>query len=1026
MLRFIKYPFFLAILLVILSTSALAGPSGNSPEGGARNLPNGLPFGCRATHEYVNDPKCSGGRCLVANINCCGNGVTDSEIRHPVLSDRVERQREYCDGEDYCRGDCTFCGDNVVNSDEVCDGPGVNNGRACRSSCDGYCDVALTANRYVVVNGVRTLVAQGQTINLTTLERGNQDSSAYITVEVTNPGCVTYTNLQVISDNGIVFNYATGDVNNNQIFDLSETWVFIGNLSSLDRGTFDVNTSLTAEVNAPGGSTVRDDHNFTLNINGVCGDDVKDGNEACDFFDQVKDGQVCAPGCGQLCDFGLISRRVFVSNGSSQTVAQGQVVSIPYNAEISLELYISNPGCISYSDVAVNGDLGAFTFVEGDGNSDGKLNPGENWVYKTQRQRTTTLGQIQVDSSVTAKGDIEGNPPYTDDHTFWYSINVCTDGDEALRLFCGNGRLDCSEQCDLGARNGVFNSGCSATCRRTPRCGNYIVESGEQCDLGVRNGATNSGCSATCQRAPRCGNYIVEQGEQCDRGANNGDRDATFAYSGKRYYCDNSCDRELAACVWVAAYGMEITAHTALINNVVAKMTHGAHVPSCLKRDWPVKSGCVYHDWGAVHTVKCASNTGLTLAKFLGVPATKRNAAHYYYMDQNCNYVSAPSKYNLCGYAGIVSTPISLIFGESAELYEDNRVVQFDLNAQYTGNYTIWRASESSPLLVFDPERTGKVTAENLFGNWTFGGRGSNPFTKTSLNNSETRQPWNNGYEPLGILDADGDGKVSGSELKPLSLWFDKDRDAIVDEGEIKTVEDVGITALFYKDAAQRGGSTDLELTVGYTINKDGKEQSGPSIDWYSDLFDSERSAADALLALSPQSEQQNEVGSVEEISDASDPAMDFSPVLAGPVDKDLSGFWTWTLESEQDEARPGVFALQQSQNGMVTGYSVAEALLAKNEDNLNSVLKLLQVEGRSSVQAGKALKFTFTSKDNDSGNVLTSTAELSADGMTLKGVTKQGVSDPNVADSKGVTIEYSWIARRVLGENSKPINSKL
>lgn len=88
--------------------------------------------------------------------------------------------------------------------------------------------------------------------------------------------------------------------------------------------------------------------------------------------------------------------------------------------------------------------------------------------------------------------------------------------------WCGDGKKDAGEDCDLGPLNGKWNSGCSDKCKKLPVCGNGVREEGETCDLGHLNGKWNSGCSEWCKCTPVCGNGIKEEGEECDAGGANG------------------------------------------------------------------------------------------------------------------------------------------------------------------------------------------------------------------------------------------------------------------------------------------------------------------------------------------------------------------------------------------------------------------------------------------------------------------------------------------------------------------------
>jgi hypothetical protein len=70
-------------------------------------------------------------------------------------------------------------------------------------------------------------------------------------------------------------------------------------------------------------------------------------------------------------------------------------------------------------------------------------------------------------------------------------------------------------------------------------------------------------------------------------------------------------------------------------------------------------------------------------------------------------------------------------------------------------------------ILVYGVDKPTKADGSVLFGNYTWG------------------QTWENGYEPLAVLDKDEDGRVSGAELETLWLWIDRNSNAKIDELEV-------------------------------------------------------------------------------------------------------------------------------------------------------------------------------------------------------------------------------------------------
>jgi hypothetical protein len=106
--------------------------------------------------------------------------------------------------------------------------------------------------------------------------------------------------------------------------------------------------------------------------------------------------------------------------------------------------------------------------------------------------------------------------------------------------------------------------------------------------------------------------------------------------------------------------------------------------------------------------------------------------------------------------------------------------VAFDFAGQGRAQQLGWLTADAA-WLVWDPKHTKKiVSGHQLFGSVTWVAF------------------WDNGYQALGSLDDNGDGKISGKELKGLALWRDANGDGKSSAAEVKPLAAHGITALRY------------------------------------------------------------------------------------------------------------------------------------------------------------------------------------------------------------------------------------
>jgi tetratricopeptide (TPR) repeat protein len=122
---------------------------------------------------------------------------------------------------------------------------------------------------------------------------------------------------------------------------------------------------------------------------------------------------------------------------------------------------------------------------------------------------------------------------------------------------------------------------------------------------------------------------------------------------------------------------------------------------------------------------------------------------------------------------------VPLAAGLSAADLEDRAArVAFDADGSGLKRQWTWITPKAG-WLVYDPQGKGEVTsALQMFGSvsfWLF---------------------WDNGYQALAALDDNGDGELTGDELRHLAIWQDVNGNGICDPGEVRPLSDWGIVAL--------------------------------------------------------------------------------------------------------------------------------------------------------------------------------------------------------------------------------------
>jgi hypothetical protein len=383
-----------------------------------------------------------------------------------------------------------------------------------------------------------------------------------------------------------------------------------------------------------------------------------------------------------------------------------------------------------------------------------------------------------------------------------------------------------------------------------------------------------------------------------------------------------------------------------------------------------------------------------------------------WYMDRNCRFVPPNDNQMVCGFAGVSWSPISLVLDESSSINQNMTVVPFSIDPHQPKAYSLWKASDKAPLLVYDPDNSGKISsARQLFGDYAFGGRTTQP---SNYQVAQLREPWSNGYEALSLLDHNNDAELSGDELVALKLWFDTNKDGIADLGELRELKQEGVSKLFYKNPQNIIDSQDLEIRVGFERYVDGKIVTGRSVDWYSKTYTSKQEAADAVKAeLSRYGSPTNpKIDTYVLPVELSGPPGRFKPHIASNHREDLSGYWIWSTKDNQGAMHPGVFAIEQN-GDKIYGYSVVETTLEKNSGGINSAIALYPLEGKV-VRNGNELKtIEFTVHDPSGAGEARTSGTIVTSGEAILGSTSQMFSVTRDTFTRSASVNYEWVARK-------------
>lgn len=388
-------------------------------------------------------------------------------------------------------------------------------------------------------------------------------------------------------------------------------------------------------------------------------------------------------------------------------------------------------------------------------------------------------------------------------------------------------------------------------------------------------------------------------------------------------------------------------------------------------------------------------------------------AEGYFFVDNNCNTVEVSSaEENVCQaslaakISYVASSPISLAWTKGHDMLKSYSLVHFPLDLAGSDRWYAWYASADAPLLVYDPSHTGVIeSAQQLFGNWTFGGQRSASVATDQAQSMP--QPWKNGYEALATLDADGNGVISEGELAPLGLWFDANRDGISQAGEVKPLTRVGVTKLLTGPATAVSSTRAVKVAGGFVRETDsGEEIVGDTIDWYSEGASTMGELATRMDFVSRHTSSDSDNG-----AHAALPSPKI-PWTMGEVVKDspLNGRWAWSDPKDTEKLEHGVIAIAEHSDGGISGVALAQVNL-ETDLAMKGAVSFKVLKGVVTKRQEKTIDITFSTLDaqgDDGEPSVVSTASLDIGAGVLSGTTTQVVGE----GASRKTVRYHWVSR--------------
>lgn len=177
------------------------------------------------------------------------------------------------------------------------------------------------------------------------------------------------------------------------------------------------------------------------------------------------------------------------------------------------------------------------------------------------------------------------------------------------------------------------------------------------------------------------------------------------------------------------------------------------------------KTGAGFKVYDVIHTIKYKS---------IGQSRAEKVGYKYYFRDQACSSTcSSPLVLDMDGDKKIDASEGK--WNPHPGNFTETRVAMFDFWGNGFPVMMEWVGPTDGILAV--PKADGSIDGTCLFG---------------------TPNGFSDGYAELSLLDGNGDSVISGNELAGLHVWQDKNQDAKADSGELKSVQELGITKITY------------------------------------------------------------------------------------------------------------------------------------------------------------------------------------------------------------------------------------